>query len=705
MNEIRVAPIWLDLPLSEIRPSRWQYRRRWDPEGLLELARSIESHGLINRLLVFRDEDDEHYEIVAGERRLRACAAIALVRAGDRQKLADAIPIVTDPHWWDAAADFLHDRPDTVVCELLPGVPADFREIVLIENLQRENPSAIEEAEAYQLLIREDGYTQRRLAQRLGKSQAYISQRLGLLGLAEEVRDVVETEEISFTAARAIATLPPAVQSAVTTHVQELARDSVDAQATTRQVQAITRQIRNFLDLDHWDPPHDFVIAPERRNRLRLIQYCVASANGDQLGEAIVRLRQVKDRWGSGVSNWIGKKPLTLARDRDTVETLVYQLTGETTARSLYSFWETAAVQHDWTCTYCQFDTARQPAACEEPHCPRWRGEDRATCFNFVQVFDPLVIPLTYDQKRAAETLGVPVHTVPSERFSGFAYMDDLPAYAGLLERHIAALQAAQQAEARCKQEGHLVQLRQYWGAQHHDGDVSFELSHGQAHTCRRCAHYAPALLDLKASDGQPLPPCQFAVEPLKRNSWSEDTVAPDMGVLVAKSGLMVPRCVEFRQAEFPSAEIPPIAPSAGFRFPTTAAGRSVVYDWLRRLAYSPSGNSHYSTLSGVLSWLPYGRDPGQSQDMDTLIRFIRAHWDELGGDEAVATLMTVALSESTARGNYQERFTLVDPTTGESERWVGISWKTFQEGRLPSYAQYPNDWPRPWAREEESVD
>ena len=312
---------WLELPLSEIRPSRWQYRRNWDPDKLLELAKSIREHGLINRLLVFRvdsPESREGYELIAGERRLRACAALAMVQ-GRAQGLADAVEVTARADWWDhcfdtsqqAAAGLLEDLDgDTVPCELRAGDATTFREIVILENLQRQDPSPVEEAEAFRILMEEEGYTQAALAGCLGKSQPYVSQRLGLLGLAEEVRDVVQEQAISFSAARAIATLPEAVQPAVSEHVQELAQREGDSQATTRKVQAMTRQIRKFLDPANWEPPESVPLAPATRNRLRMLKHLVANLDPVHAGEAVIELRGLASVRGT---NYTGKKPLAIA--------------------------------------------------------------------------------------------------------------------------------------------------------------------------------------------------------------------------------------------------------------------------------------------------------------------------------------------------------------------------------------------------------
>ena len=136
------------IPVGSIQPNPYQPRREFDEEGLQELAGSIREKGVLQPITV-RDTD-QGFELVAGERRWRA-AQIAGLRE---------IP---------ALVRGLSDR--------------EVMEIALIENLQREDLNPIEEAEAYQVLMREFGLTQEEVAKAVGKGRPTIANRLRLLRL------------------------------------------------------------------------------------------------------------------------------------------------------------------------------------------------------------------------------------------------------------------------------------------------------------------------------------------------------------------------------------------------------------------------------------------------------------------------------------------------------------------------------------------
>jgi len=140
------------VPVSEVRPNPDQPRKHFDEEKLAELASSIKLHGLLQPIVVRRKDDG--FELVAGERRLRAA------------QLAEI------------------DRLPALVREL-----EDPLEIALIENLQREDLSPLEEAEALAQLIERHGYSHREVADILGKSRPYVSNTLALTRLPGSVKN------------------------------------------------------------------------------------------------------------------------------------------------------------------------------------------------------------------------------------------------------------------------------------------------------------------------------------------------------------------------------------------------------------------------------------------------------------------------------------------------------------------------------------
>jgi ParB family chromosome partitioning protein len=268
---LRVDPAGLiTLPITAIVPSRWQPRQTFAADRLLELALDIRQHGVLTPPIVWQNEDDE-YELIAGERRLRACHALALSMLSILSPLDTAIAHVAEHGITGHYASILKLRiamgelPTTtssVPCRLVAGPAADLHELALVDNLQREDLSPLEEAHALHDLVQEYGYTQRQLAERLGKSQTWISQRLTLLDLAPAVADQVAAGEVDPATAREIARLAPAVQAQAVAHLQKHGLKSKAAQGFVGRV------------LDMSDPEH--YTAPGNDNSARLVSIALA---------------------------------------------------------------------------------------------------------------------------------------------------------------------------------------------------------------------------------------------------------------------------------------------------------------------------------------------------------------------------------------------------------------------------------------------
>lgn len=144
-----------EIEISRIDVSSFQPRKHFEEDKLAELATSIREHGVVQPVVV-RPLEDGRYQLIAGERRWRACKILNL----------DKIPAVVKE-----------------VGE------AEAREISLVENLQRENLNPLEEAEAYHQLMQEFEFTQEELARRIGKSRSYIANSLRLRGLSEWLKE------------------------------------------------------------------------------------------------------------------------------------------------------------------------------------------------------------------------------------------------------------------------------------------------------------------------------------------------------------------------------------------------------------------------------------------------------------------------------------------------------------------------------------
>lgn len=146
------------LRLSEIEPNRSQPRKEFDDEALSELAESIAQHGILQPILV-RPIFAGGYQIVAGERRWRAARMAGLME----------VPVI------------IRDMDD-----------AEFMQLALIENLQREDLTALEEAKGYKSLMDTHGFTQEEISKTVGKSRPSVANALRLLSLPEEVQQMME---------------------------------------------------------------------------------------------------------------------------------------------------------------------------------------------------------------------------------------------------------------------------------------------------------------------------------------------------------------------------------------------------------------------------------------------------------------------------------------------------------------------------------
>ena len=152
-----------EIPVAEVHPNPYQPRQNFDPQTLQELADSIKTYGVLQPIIV-RKIEEKNFELIAGERRLRAAKIINL------EKIPAIIREYTD---------------------------LQASEIAIIENVQRQNLNAIEEAQAYQRLIEEFGYTQEKIAKKIGLSRSQVANTIRLLKLAPQIRELVSQGKLS----------------------------------------------------------------------------------------------------------------------------------------------------------------------------------------------------------------------------------------------------------------------------------------------------------------------------------------------------------------------------------------------------------------------------------------------------------------------------------------------------------------------------
>lgn len=186
-----------ELELNQIKPNREQPRKSFDIERIEELAQSIRENGLLQPIIVTREEN--YYRIVAGERRYRACIAAGM----------EKIPVI-----------------------IKEMTPQQVLQAALIENLQREDLNAVEEALAYAQLRDQYNMTQQEIADKLGKSRAAIANALRLLSLPNDVVEYIREDRLSAGHARAVLALED--EDARTAFAEKIISDDLSVREAER---------------------------------------------------------------------------------------------------------------------------------------------------------------------------------------------------------------------------------------------------------------------------------------------------------------------------------------------------------------------------------------------------------------------------------------------------------------------------------------
>ena len=209
-KEIRV-------PINEIRPNPYQPRKEFDQDALNELADSIRTHGIFTPLLVRKSVTG--YDLITGERRLRAAKIAGL----------DTVPAIS--------VDFTEE---------------EMMEIAILENVQREDLNPIEEATAYDSLVKKLGYTQEKLAERVGKSREYCANIMRLLKLPDEVQGMVIDKKLTMSHVRPLLALDS--EEEMTETARKIQKDKLSVREVEKYIRERNKPAPVRTHTDDRDP-------------------------------------------------------------------------------------------------------------------------------------------------------------------------------------------------------------------------------------------------------------------------------------------------------------------------------------------------------------------------------------------------------------------------------------------------------------------
>ncbi|KRL06427.1 nucleoid occlusion protein [Liquorilactobacillus hordei] len=210
-----------EIELSQIVPNRFQPRKVFEEEKIVELANTIRDHGLLQPIIV-REYQENQFEIIAGERRFRAVSLLQ----------------------WEKISAIVKEMTDTEAASL-----------AVIENLQRESLTAIEEAKAYHELMELNKLTQTELAKALGKSQSFVANKLRLLKLAPYVQRVIMQRKVLERHGRSVLSLEDEKQI-------EVIKQVIDKQLTVKETEALV-----LKELEKKEQPVNQIKKKTQRNK------------------------------------------------------------------------------------------------------------------------------------------------------------------------------------------------------------------------------------------------------------------------------------------------------------------------------------------------------------------------------------------------------------------------------------------------------
>ncbi|MGX1262215.1 ParB family chromosome partitioning protein [Rossellomorea marisflavi] len=217
-----------EVKLKDLRPNPYQPRKIFQPQTIEELKTSIQEHGILQPIIVRKSI--KGYEIVVGERRYRAAKAADL----------KTVPVV------------VRDLDEKQMMEL-----------AVLENLQREDLTPIEEAAAYQMLMEKLGITQEELAKRLGKSRPHIANHIRLLGLSQPVQELISDGKLTMGHGRALLGLKN--KKGLTQLVNRVMKESLNV----RQLEKLVQELNDDVSRETKKKERKDVFIEEQETRLR----------------------------------------------------------------------------------------------------------------------------------------------------------------------------------------------------------------------------------------------------------------------------------------------------------------------------------------------------------------------------------------------------------------------------------------------------
>lgn len=517
--------------LADLWPSRWQPRETFDPEELMELAQSIRELGLINPVTVFK-RDGTGWELVAGERRSRAVAALALAERSHNLG------------WWVGKLAAYGLQEPMIKAQLRHAkakIQARVEELDLerlhmiaaMENIERRNLTPLEEAKALAGLLAEFGWTQAEMAERLGRSQGWVSQRLALLELPQTARRALQVGRLMLSHGRAIAAVPEPVREEFATWL--IGADGEEA-VGAQKAQRMAEIVRQLLDPRYWREEEGQVYRPMIHNLLQMMAWLVTNRP--------VKLRPLMaDLMVIGGLERLGNGPEAV--DSWRLGSLLMHGWEKTREEAWEEF--AAATQRD--CTHCRW-REMGPKAQPFVGC-RPRDAEAETCMAFCGPEDPVVIPVSEMLWKRAE-----------EETRGQASWGLYLTSGAALETALGAVEAT---EGEKESEQQALERRRgawqfLWQWQERAGDHFF------SQQCEDCALFSETTrCKLLGTMAEPV---------------------PIFGLLVREDGLVAPRCTGFRLRGL---KLKRIASVPGMQL----GDRGMVLAWLREIVRFGGGLTH----------------------------------------------------------------------------------------------------------------